>query len=103
MNKNCSWDNLKLLTKNEIIMYLKERYFYHSSIPDEYNVAYFKYRITSEKLLKEMDEHNKKTVVENSFAAIKELKLKIVNEKDIKKIVKLQKKILFYHDKVVEH
>jgi hypothetical protein len=41
-----SWDYLNVLTKQEIIDFLKKEYWYES--PDKYNVNYFKWSSTNE-------------------------------------------------------
>lgn len=50
-----SWDHLKILTKDEIIAFLKKGWFLRA--PSKYNVVFFKWDITEKKLQKEMDEH----------------------------------------------
>lgn len=53
--KNKSWDYLNILTKNEIIQFLKEEQWFNA--PNEDTVKFFKWNISSKKLLKELDDH----------------------------------------------
>jgi hypothetical protein len=98
-----SWDNLKTLTKNEIISFLKEKYYFNQ--PTEQDINTFKYFSTSKKLLDEMDDHIKNDPTKN-LASKRDKLAEIFNnsrdidekEKLIKQIAMLDKKILNHHN-----
>lgn len=88
MGEQKDWDYLKILSKNDIISFLKqERCFY---APTERNVKYFKWDITAKKLQKEMEDNI--NVDSNSWAKkADELAVEFNNsnkEKDGLKILK---------------
>ncbi len=78
-----SWDFLKVLTKDEIIEFLKREIFFRAPTKDQ--VDYFKWEKTSDKLIKEMNAHLADNTGSELAVQIDELAVKLNNERDIKK------------------
>ena len=87
-----SWDHLKMLTKEQIVVFLKRRYFFNA--PRKYDVAFYKWDIVSQKLQIEMGEHlNSNRKKNDEYARQADLFAVEINEEtDIRKKIRLLEK-----------
>jgi len=88
--ENKSWDYLKILTKEQIIVFLKEKYW---NPPTEKDVKCTKWEIVSNELLKKMKDYTYSGVGERLAKEYDEIVAQINNEKDMQKITKLFEKL----------
>jgi len=89
MSENKSFDHFNMLTKKQIIEYLKKEYFFHA--PDESQVKFFLYSTLMSEYLKRQDERIKDK--SSSVAAKKADELAVLAnaETDIGKKLKILK------------
>lgn len=81
-----SWDNLSILTKADIIQFLKENPFY-AGPPSLYDVEVFKWHREGDRLQKEMGDHLNGTRGKSQKIAVEidRLSVEFNNEKDLDK------------------
>lgn len=102
--ENKNWDHLNLLSKKEIIDFLKNNFIFFA--PTKGEVQFFKWQVTSDKLQKESKEYledntGKKLAKEYDGLASKFNKITDINKKSaiLKRMVKIGEELKKFHDK----